>query len=569
MRGTRALWAFAMWCLCPALGSAGDPLRIIPTDAEVVLKIEQPRKLLEAVLDKQLLNDLLKIEAVRDALDNTQYRRFDQLRTHFEKKLGHGYVDLIDKLGGGGVVVAARFSERPAVLAIVESTDAKLLRDAVELALDTLEQELARQEVRERPVRKKHGDIETIHFSKQLHLAAVGTTLLLANEPAGLHAAIDRALGKGKQTEPIAGIAEAKKSWPMSPLAWGWLSLEAVRKAPNVKTALEALEADPKNTILLGGLVDLFKKSSFLAVGLSGDTKGLELSARLPKGRDSLSDASTFLLPENGRGSLPLLEPANVLLSTSYFLDLGKFWDNRAKILNKEQLKVFEEVDAKSGLFLGGTKMSTLFHQGGPYQRIVIAQQPTACYKIEPKIKIPSFALVVQMRDPAFARSMETVLRAGGLLASTQFQLKMNEQKHAGTNVISYRFDESKKLGGDNAGLRFNFSPAFAKAGDQFILCSTEELCRELIDTCAKEKAPQYSPSTYVLQAYATGGAAVLRALEEQILSQAILAQGLSPDAAKEQLNAILAIVERLGSLRLEEHYGSSDFRYELRWLRR
>ena len=55
--------------------------------------------------------------------------------------------------------------------------------------------------------------------------------------------------------------------------------------------------------------------------------------------------------PADARGARPLLEPKDVLLSTSYYLDIGKFWENRAKLFNEKNLKEFEEFVHHWGYF--------------------------------------------------------------------------------------------------------------------------------------------------------------------------------------------------------------------------
>src|SRR5207247_1373713 len=70
-------------------------------------------------------------------------------------------------------------------------------------------------------------------------------------------------------------------------------------------------------------------------------------------------------------------------------------------------------------------------------------------------------------------------------------KLKLVEEKHAGCVIVGYRFLEDAPLKQDVNDIRFNFSPCFARAGNQFVFCSTLELCRELVDILQKEsKSP-------------------------------------------------------------------------------
>ena len=72
----------------PCRAEAPDPLRLIPDQADVLLKIEQPRSLVEVVLNHPLVKDLYRIDAIHDLYNSTNARRFYQLIAYFEKQLG-------------------------------------------------------------------------------------------------------------------------------------------------------------------------------------------------------------------------------------------------------------------------------------------------------------------------------------------------------------------------------------------------------------------------------------------------------------------------------------------------
>src|SRR5262249_35905741 len=179
----------------------------------------------------------------------------------------------------------------------------------------------------------------------------------------------------------------------------------------------------------------------------------------------------------------------------------------------------------------------------------------------------PAFAFVVSMRDPAFAQSVAKLFRTGALLSSVQLGMKMTEEKHGEHQIVGYRFPEQGKFpGGDVNKIRFNFSPAFVKVGDQFVISSTIELAHKLVDVIEKEEAccEGETPLSRT-QLYAAGGAALLRAFEDQLFTEAILGQALAPEAAREQVRAFIGLVGRLGTLSLTEDLRAHEFRYDLR----
>jgi hypothetical protein len=304
-----------------------------------------------------------------------------------------------------------------------------------------------------------------------------------------------------------------------------------------------------------------------VAAGFYRQTDGFLLTVRMPRGRDGMPEALSLHVPLADQGSLPLLEPKNVLYSASYYLDASKFWEHRGQLLNAQQVKGLEEFDKTSGLYLAGNRLSELLTQAGPHQRIVVAHQDRPGYQVQPGQPLPAFALVLSMREPdRFGRAMEAVLRAAALLAGNQAKLRLAEEKFQGVTLVGYRFPEDVPLPADTTRLRFNFSPCFAAVGDQFVIASTIELGRELIDLVQKEaQGPRRLDAAAARhKLYSAGGAEFLQAIEDQLLVQTVLDQALSPDEATREVKALIELVRRLGTLAIDTRYGRSDFHYNI-----
>src|SRR5438552_2889661 len=120
MRARIAGLVAVLGALLPALAhaQAPDPLRLVPASAEAVVKIESPLAFYQAVYEHEAFQELLKIDAVASFYDTTVFRRGRQIIAFVEKELGHSQLALLDKLSGGGVVIAARF-EKNAALAVI------------------------------------------------------------------------------------------------------------------------------------------------------------------------------------------------------------------------------------------------------------------------------------------------------------------------------------------------------------------------------------------------------------------------------------------------------------------
>jgi hypothetical protein len=550
-----------------------DPLRLVPEQADLVLEVKQPQKLAEILTTLDLLKELKALQQVKEFYDSTNYRRGQQLLAYFEKELGARWPALLDRLAGGGAVLAVKLGPDPApALLVVQGKDEELTRQFAKLTLQVAEQELARQESKDRPEKGSYRDVATVHIGKQFHAAVAGSALLVSNVEEGLHRALDLYRdGDAKSIAHVAGVADAQRLLPPDPLAFAWLNLDVAHKAPQAKDVFTLPRDNFLLTVAFGGLVDLIGRSPFACAGVYQQGDSYVATIRLPRGRDgSPPGLAVFVPPAGPPASRPLLRPRNVLFSSSYYFDLGKFWEDRTKLFTAKQVQSFEEFDKNSGRFLAANQFSKLLTQSGPYHRLVAVNQDKPGYKTIPKTQIPGFAAVVEMRDPdGFSQGMEAVLRGVALLAGTQARLKLTEEKHGEHLIVGYRFPEDTPLKADVNDIRFNFSPCFVRVGNQFVASSTLELGHELVDLLEqeqKESGTKGSPDSQHNRLYAKGGAQFLGSFQDILLTQAILDQALTPDEAKRQVQALLDLVNRLGVVDLEAGYGAREYHYDVRW---
>ncbi|MFL5048461.1 MAG: hypothetical protein ACJ8EA_26815, partial [Xanthobacteraceae bacterium] len=537
--------------LLAALPARADPpLRLIPAQADLLAEVKQPRRLVETLLNLDLVRQLQEFPPVQEQLRSTRARRFYQLLAYFEKELGRPWPELLDGLAGGGVALGLVFQSLhednkqfgitpTASLLVIQGKDEKLMRKFVRLGLEVFEQELARQDLlKERPVKAPYQGVETIRAGKDLHIAVAGAALLVSNTEKGLQFGLDLHLGREKKS--IAGVAalgEAAKLLPPDCLARVWLNMETVRRGPGVKDLYKARpRANGGLTVLAGGLLDVLGRAPYVCAGLHRDRDGFLATVRVPRGREGMAEPERALhLPPPGQpGTRPLLTPKGTLFTDSFYLDVSRVWQDRARLFPAKQVTDFEDFDKKTAPFLAGTRLSKLLSRAGPYHRIVVVTHRKTAYKTEPRQHIPAFAYVLELREPeAFGRSMEAVLRGAALLLTFQVKLELVEETHNGCKIVGYRFPEGAALKGDINDVRFNFSPCFVRVGNQFVWCSTVELCRELVDLLRKEdRGAGGDLATARARVPSTGAAEALQRLRDPLIIQVILDQAVSPKEA-------------------------------------
>ncbi len=569
-RFAAGLCLFALLVGAAAADTPAGPLAFVPDSSDLLVQLKSPRRLVESLTNLDAVKHLQQFPSVKELLSSTTSRRYYQFLAYFEKELGADRFELLDGLAGNGAVLATKFGDQAPVLLVVQGKDEKLMKQFVETALKIIDQELARQEVKERPVKETYEGVEVIRFGNDAYAAVVGPTLLVSNKEKALQGALDLHAGKSKKSmAEIASVADGAALLPAETLASLWINMEGVKQQPAFKE-FYAAPRDIPQTLLFGGVVDALGRSPFVSIGLCKDKEGLRLSGRLPRGREGMSAVKAVFVPPAGEpGSRPPLAPKGVLYSESFYLDPAPLWTDRTKLFSAQQVKSLEDADKNLGRFLSGLQLNKLLTEAGPYHRFVAVEQATAGYKTTPKLHVPAFAVVTEMRDPeAFSRNIETVLRGAALLATTRVKLKMDEEKYKGCDIVSYRFPENAPYNGDDGGYRFNFSPSFTHVGNQLVASSTTELCRELVDELQKEakQSPSAAAMTRQARLIPGGVADLVKAFEDSLVTQTILDQAVPPDAARKQVEAFVQWIRGLGEVELDESYSTNEFLFDLRW---
>jgi hypothetical protein len=558
-----------------------DPLRLVPDVADLVVKVEQPRALVENFLELIPQKELQGFRGYREFYESTNYRRFLQLIGHFERELGKPWPQLVDELAGNGIALGLKFEKKAPALLVVEGKNPELTQRFVKLFLQVVEQELARQESKDKLERTTHQGVEVTKLGEG-RWAVIGSTILLSNADAGIKLAID--LHKGGSPKSVLekkALQDGRKLIGDGALAWAWVSLAEVKKDQNFKNLYDLPSSFFPFPLTIGGLTDTIRRSDYVTASLRRDHprpplgKGgsdVVLSIRMPAGKEGLHEALAGHAPPEGSPAIrPLLEPKDVLFSLSYYQDLAKFWEKRDQILPKDQLENIDKAEKNSGAFLFGNRIGDFFNCFGARHRLVAVRQAKTGYTVAPQNQIPAFALVLEMRDPdKFAKAIEPPLRSLALLLGTQVRLEPVEEMHGAHKIIGYRFAEQQKAGKiDTAynGVLPNFSPCFVRVGEQFVFSSTLELAHTLIDELAKESKDSAIASDATVRGRFSwaGLSSFLAGNVDALTTQSILAEGSTPEEARQQVQLLLDLLQKLGSVEIGVDMLKDEYRLDLR----
>jgi hypothetical protein len=547
-----------------------DPLRLIPDAADLVLKIEKPRQLVESFLKREPVQDLLRMRATRALLDRHEARiAFDVLK-YFEKELNAPWEKIVDQLAGGGAALAAKtFDGNRAVLLVLQGKDADFTKAFADKALRVLIAEIGLAEAKVEPKKATYQGVEVVSLGEQFFVANVDAALVVATRSEAMKAALDEHASGGKKSVlHSASVKQARGMLPASPLAWAWGNLEPVKKLDGAQEVF----AQPRNNFLLtfffAGWIDVVKRSPFVAAALTESEAGYDFSVHLPAGRNDRGGDVVLHVPDGNDtpASLPLLEPKGVIFSHSYYQDLGAMWTKRQQVFNADTVKDFESNEKQTSQFTLGTSFEKLLTQTGPYHRFVVVQPEKSGYAREPVVRLPAFGHVMSLRNEEIGKSVEAMLRAGGFLAYTQFGVKMFEEEVGGVPVFGYRFPEKGDFPDDQDGLRFNFAPTFAQVRNHYVFATRPELCKELVGMLQKESTPPASSLNMRMRFFAEGVLRNLNADPESVVTQSILEQGLTEKEAKREMELLIEYVKKVGRFDVTTDWQPKRFELKAIW---
>jgi hypothetical protein len=547
------------------------PLGYVPEQVDFVLTLERPRLLVEKAVALLSQNELKGFSGVRNYLDSTNYRRFQRLLTYVEKELGYRWPEILDRIAGRGVVLAGRYArEKPPLLLVMQGDDAALAKKYVDLTLKLVEQEFVRQEKPFLPGRRKHRDVEILSIGDDVHVAVVDATILVSNHAKAMEIALDTSRGReqasflGSQQEK-----DARKQLLGRPVMWGWLNLVPPRENKEFREAIQTKGPQPALHVLFGHLVDAVARAPALVASLhqEGDAWQLAVNAAVERREASIA-AQPHLPPPRSAGLPALLKPPGTLYSATARHDYRIFWTRRAELYTEKQLRDLEQFDKNSKQVLLGSSFSELLSYVGVNQRYVVSQQRQTNYEVKPQNRIPAFAVVLELdQAEEFHKAIEPRLRTLGLLATTQVKMKLAEEKVGEHKLVGYRFEEDTRNKAIQGGVLFNFSPCFARVGNQMIFSSTLELGRDLVPLVGNAKTINGSQSLISQEVFHWAGLSdFFDTVKDNLVGQNILESGNTPEEAKREVELFLKMLSKLGTIEVVQRSLENQLAYEIRF---
>ncbi len=534
--------------------------RSVPRDAVVVLELSRAKALLDRVLDPEVASLAASLPGYEKWVSESGPRQFFAIVSHLEARLGVDWRTALRALLDGGLTFAAR--PDGAVLLVLDARDGKVLSQLHEIFLGFAR---ADAESHGQPDRVASEDIRGVTrwtFGPNEAHAIVGNRLYLANGPDALQGVLDlRAGPEEKALSSLSAYEAARRAAGGGAVALAFVNLEILKQHPPVRDALSQAQ-NPMVSLLLAGLTEALRASSWLAVGLHVDGNTLALKATVDgKALDRVGPAALALSGQPEPGALPNLSVPRCIGGLTLYRDLHRFYAAKDDLFPERTsgLIFFENM---MGIFFSGMDLTEdVFGETRPEIRLVVAEQEYTTASGVPRVQIPAFAAVFRLLHPReFGEVVEEAWqKALGLVNFTRGQqaqpgMIIERAFHGDAKFTLAYFRPPKDAERTRAEMRYNFRPALAMVGDYLVLSSTDGLARDLIDAIKKELAgpARPLPGTHsLLEVSGPRLLSILRSNRENFILQNMIEKGSQREAVEAGFDFGLALVELLGQAKL------------------
>jgi hypothetical protein len=265
------------------------------------------------------------------------------------------------------------------------------------------------------------------------------------------------------------------------------------------KELFRAKSDNPAAELLLGGILSVLERASLTTGAVYLEDTGLRLAINLPYDADDLPEARQYYFGEKGAGrALPPLAVRDRLAAVTWYREIDQMWLRRSDLFDENVNAKLAEADSNlttvfAGLDFGREVLGALRPQA---QFIVAAQRFDEAKGRTPKIQLPAFALVTQLKEPEKMQrqlkvSFQSLIGLVNLGAGQQKlpQLELESEKIEGGYIVSSSYDYLADDAEVSNDIIYNFSPSVAFVGDYYIIASTRSLALEIVKSLGQVQA--------------------------------------------------------------------------------
>ena len=357
-------------------------------------------------------------------------------------------------------------------------------------------------------------------------------------------------------------------------LVRSYVNLELITKGMGGRFGPEKLD-NPGVSLLLGGLYELANRSAFLGSTLDLDNQRLVLTHSIAGKPESLGDKYASLFAAAGKpdvGSLPNVP--GLIGGLILQRDFAGWYKRREELLDAKVLPEFDKFEAGLANLLPGKDYGTdILPSLGSKVTFLAAPQNYSHLNGKPGLQLPGFALVWDLAKPEDAEQtlnllFQTVAMISNLEAGKQGRQPwvLSSESYKTVQIQFGKYGQTPK--GDRLPIVFNFMPAAARVREKFVMASSVDLCKHLVDvystptTTTATAKPTRNDFLFELTGESLAG--ILEANRSLLEARSVAQEGKTSDQASSDVTILLQLVRAVRTLRLTSGAEADGYRVQL-----
>ncbi|MCH7687187.1 MAG: hypothetical protein IH899_10980 [Planctomycetes bacterium] len=551
---------------------------LFPASTIAYAELRQPIALMDLILEHPLRQRVEQFDQARQLLESPQYTQFRAIVTLIEQQIGMKWKDALATLIEGGLSVG--FDPKTEGLAVV-------IRSKNQEGLEKLRDSFLKL-VRDDAQRKGNQDpIKTVEYRgitaysvDKAKFATLGPWLVLVNNDKLGKAVLDNYLdGNANSLASNDQFQASRKLIKGKPTVWAYFNVAAFRAA-NANSPLYKKKTDNVLIeLLIGGLLGTIQNTPYAVSSLDITKHGVALKLAAPHDPAWVGEEREYFFGPGGKGAaLPLLRPKQTILSLSTYRNFSGMWLRSADIFEDNVDAGFAQAGGILSTFFSGKDFGEdILGSFKPEVQIVAARQQFEESSPIPAVKIPAFAFVFRFKEPEkmrreFRRTFLSLIGFLNVIGAQQGQpqLDLDFEKQGDSQIITSTYvPEADEKNSKQAKINFNFSPSVGFVGEYFIVSSTKQFARELVELAEKPKLSEDGKEKAITTntQLDTDLAVIRDALEDnrkQLVAQNMLSEGRDKAEAEKQIGILLEALGLLRNVSLQLATSSNEIQFEL-----
>jgi hypothetical protein len=564
----------AMNSSCEIVAKEASPPDWLPETTVAYLSVESA----ESLLDHPVRRQIQQTQVFKQLWSRPELKQFRLGLTVVEFALGEQIETLLKRVNHGGMHIAFDPASKGVVL-FTKTESAEWLAEYLN-KLKTMARNDAQSKSQPDPIQEReYRNIAGTKFHEAI-VAPLGPWLLVANKPELAKSIIDRYVDQTPDSlvsnplfQECQKIQKTGSHHPASVrrLATLFVDLDALRKAEMAKDILGKKRKDFGAELVLGGVLASLQHAHYGYVELGMDSNGAQLTASVPFDLSAVAESRQFYVGPDAKGLAPsLLKLPDSIASISAYRNLSQLWLRAGDLFDQQVNEQLAQADnTLTTLFSGKDFGGDILGAIEPELQLLVAKQNFNTSEISPSLKLPSIALIGQLKDPIkMKRELKRIFQSvigffnivGAMDGQPQLELmsEPKEQRDSEYYWAEYLLDSDKSYA-NGLPIQFNFKPCIAFQGSRVVVASTMDIAKQVLEGKKSiEDLPAEIRGNTDIVLELESLRSILAANRETLITNNVLEKGHTRQNAEKEIDLLLAIMnlgkEIRGSLRFDQN---------------